>query len=204
MSKKSRGILKIIFKKGLLEFLVYAAKLFSDHALSLVKIFVLNMRGYDIHFSVLLRGSDFFFQSTKHAIKISRGSIIGKGNRISAGGDGKVTIGKNVLIDDSTYVMAHESIDIKDNAKIAAFCFICDFNHKFQDAKLPVVDQGYNTKPVVIGRNVWIGTHSVILPGVVIGSGSVIGAGSVVTKNIPEDSVFAGNPARFVKKISRK
>lgn len=56
-------------------------------------------------------------------------------------------------------------------------------------------------KPVKIGRNVWIGSNSTILPGVTVGDNAVIGAGSVVTKDIPENTVFAGNPAKFIKNI---
>jgi virginiamycin A acetyltransferase len=53
---------------------------------------------------------------------------------------------------------------------------------------------------VIIGHDVWIGTNATILSGVRIGNGSIIGAGSVVTKDIPEFSIFAGNPAKFIKK----
>ncbi len=55
---------------------------------------------------------------------------------------------------------------------------------------------------VTIGDNVWIGGHTVILPGVKIGNGVVIGAGSVVTKNIPDCCIAAGNPARVIRKIT--
>ena len=57
---------------------------------------------------------------------------------------------------------------------------------------------------VTIGDNVWIGGSSVILPGVTIGSNSVIGAGSVVTKDIPEWSLAAGNPARVIRRITEE
>ncbi|MFZ5920176.1 MAG: DapH/DapD/GlmU-related protein [Chloroflexota bacterium] len=50
-----------------------------------------------------------------------------------------------------------------------------------------------------VGDNVWIGANSIILPGVTIGSNSIIGAGSVVTRDIPENSVAAGSPARVIK-----
>ncbi|OMJ13234.1 putative acetyltransferase [Smittium culicis] len=55
--------------------------------------------------------------------------------------------------------------------------------------------------PLKIGDNVWIGGGSIILPGITIGNNSVIAAGSVVTKDVPENVVVAGNPAKFMKKI---
>ncbi len=57
------------------------------------------------------------------------------------------------------------------------------------------------TLPIVIGDNVFIGTKTIILPGVTIGNNVVIGAGSVVSKNIPNNSVYAGNPIKFIKNI---
>ena len=56
-------------------------------------------------------------------------------------------------------------------------------------------------KPISIGDDVWIGAGAIILPGVKIGSGSVIGAGSIVTKDIPENCVAVGNPARVIKNL---
>ena len=55
--------------------------------------------------------------------------------------------------------------------------------------------------PIIIGNDVWIGGHSVILPGVVIGDGAVIAAGSVVTNNVAPRTLVAGNPALFKKEI---
>ena len=55
--------------------------------------------------------------------------------------------------------------------------------------------------PVVIGDNVWIGAHSTILAGVTVGKNAVIAAGSVVTKNVPENAVVAGVPAKVIKNI---
>ncbi len=57
------------------------------------------------------------------------------------------------------------------------------------------------TAPVTLGRNVWIGGGSIILPGVTIGDGTTIGAGSVVTRSIPENCVAVGNPCRVLRKI---
>ncbi len=59
-------------------------------------------------------------------------------------------------------------------------------------------------KPITIGKNCWIGGGVVFLPGVTVGNGCVIGAGSVVTKDIPENSLAVGNPARVIRKIEQK
>jgi len=56
-------------------------------------------------------------------------------------------------------------------------------------------------KEIHIGEDCWIGGNVSILPGVTIGRGSVVGAGSVVTKNVPNFTVVAGNPARFIRKV---
>lgn len=67
-------------------------------------------------------------------------------------------------------------------------------------------DRGSNevikAAPVVIEDYAFIGANTIILKGVNIGKGSVVGAGSVVSKSIPSGEVWAGNPARFIKKIS--
>jgi maltose O-acetyltransferase len=57
------------------------------------------------------------------------------------------------------------------------------------------------TKPIVIGDQVWIGGGAIVLGGVTIGDRAVVGAGSVVTKDVPPDTVVAGNPARVVREI---
>ncbi|MFS0752320.1 sugar O-acetyltransferase [Oceanobacillus sp. 1P07AA] len=56
-------------------------------------------------------------------------------------------------------------------------------------------------KPVTIGDNVWIGGGAIINPGVTIGNNAVIASGAVVTKNVPANSVYGGNPAKFIKEI---
>lgn len=67
--------------------------------------------------------------------------------------------------------------------------------HKLDDFKTVVA------KPITIGKNVWITSRCMILPGVTIGDNVIVGAGSVVTRDIPPHSFAAGNPARVIKKI---
>ena len=73
-------------------------------------------------------------------------------------------------------------------------------NHNYIQKEKNINTQGYNTAPVKIENNVWIGACSIILPGVTINSNSIIGAGSIVTKDVPSNSIFAGNPAELIKK----
>ncbi len=56
-------------------------------------------------------------------------------------------------------------------------------------------------RPVTIGKNVWIGDHATILPGVTIGDGAVVAAGAVVTKDVPPRTVVAGVPAKIIRTI---
>lgn len=76
---------------------------------------------------------------------------------------------------------------------------IRDTNHGFIDNSIPMISQPITTSPVVIEDDVWIGHGAVILSGVTIGAGSIIGAGSVVTKDVPENAIVAGVPARLIR-----
>ena len=71
--------------------------------------------------------------------------------------------------------------------------------HIYIDRNLPIKDQGKTYAPVTIKDNVWIGAKATILSGVTIGTGAIVGAGAVVTKDVPENSIVAGVPARIIK-----
>lgn len=79
-------------------------------------------------------------------------------------------------------------------------CCIYSFNHRHDRIDVTMDVQGAEEERIVrIDDDVWIGSNVIILPGVKIGKGSIIGAGTVVTKDVPEYSVFCGNPGKVVK-----
>ena len=108
-----------------------------------------------------------------------------------------IKIGKNVFINACCRFQDQGGIEIKDGALIGHNVTIATLNHDFNPQKRA------NLKPnsVKIGKNVWVGSDSTILPGVEIGDGAIIGAGSVVTKNIPPNTIAVGNPAKVIKEI---
>lgn len=188
-------------KMGILNFIYEGASFVLRRIMTYIKVLFLNIRGYDISYGVYISSRALFFQSIKHAVSIGIGSEIGSGVRIKAGFNGKIIIGENVLIDDYSFISSHTLISIDNNTMISAVCYIVDFNHMIPlaDKKSRSDIRSYRSKKIVIGKNVWIGTHSVILPGVHIGDYAVVGAGSIVTKDVPAGAVVAGNPAKIIR-----
>jgi acetyltransferase-like isoleucine patch superfamily enzyme len=109
-----------------------------------------------------------------------------------------IDIGARVYVGRNCYLGSYAPLKIGDDCGIGAYSYIITANHRFRDATRPVSQQGYESAPVELGQDVWLGCHVVVLPGVTIGNGSVIGAGAVVTKSVPPREVWAGVPAKKV------
>ncbi|GAB3925892.1 acyltransferase [Mucilaginibacter myungsuensis] len=112
-------------------------------------------------------------------------------------------IGANTSISSYTTIYATFGVRIGANCLISSNCGISSYNHiQVSDNRRRDEHRDHEfSEPVIIGNNVWIGMNVCVLPGVTIGNNSIIGSGSVVTKNIPENEIWAGNPARLLKKI---
>lgn len=117
-----------------------------------------------------------------------------------------VTFGSGVALEIGDYSSLNRDCWIANDAVIGCDVMmgpeviILSGSHNFSDTTRPMREQGAPPRdPVVIGDDVWIGTRTIVLPGVTVGSHSIVGAGSIVTKNVPEWAIVGGNPARLIR-----
>lgn len=115
---------------------------------------------------------------------------------------GKINIGSRVGMT-APAITAYSSVIIEDDVLLGRSVSIYDTDFHSLDfiSRSAKVDTNIKTLPVKLCKGVFIGAHTIILKGVTIGEMSVVGAGSVVTGNVPPGEVWAGNPARFIKKL---
>lgn len=136
----------------------------------------------------------------------ARGNPVGSFDRctIFVDKDAKLIVGNNLGISQAALV-CHKSITIGNNVKIGGGTCIYDTDFHALDHNLRAnAKSDFSNKvkrPVIIGNNVFIGAHSIILKGVTIGVNSIIGAGSVLTKSVPPNQIWAGNPAKFIRNL---
>ena len=110
-----------------------------------------------------------------------------------------IKVGANFFANYDCLFLDNGRITIGDNCFIAPGVHIYTTNHPLNaHERLTGVEY---TKPVNIGHNVWIGGRSIINPGVTLGNNVVVASGSVVTKNIPDNVLVGGNPAKIIKTL---
>jgi len=112
-----------------------------------------------------------------------------------------ISVGKNVVIRPGSRLFADTDtfIIIEDDVLMGHGVHLYTNNHAFSNPDIPIRLQGYGKREnVVLEKGCWLGANVIILPGVIVGRNAVVGAGSVVTKSIPANEVWAGNPARRI------
>jgi acetyltransferase-like isoleucine patch superfamily enzyme len=123
-----------------------------------------------------------------------------QGTALQNGREGAISIGKATHIQPRCQISAYKgSVYIGKRGEIAPNCAFYPYDHCFLPG-VPIRKQNLKSRgDIVVGDDVWLGFGVIVLDGVHIGNGAIVGAGSVVTKNIPEDCIAAGNPARVLK-----
>jgi galactoside O-acetyltransferase len=98
------------------------------------------------------------------------------------------------------HINAQAGVVIGDDCLLACGVKIWSINHRFELVDQVIAEQGYDSGPVTIGRDVWIAANAVILPGVSVGNGSIVAAGAVVARDVPPYTIVGGVPARPIGK----
>ncbi len=159
-------------------------------------------------------GGRLFVKGTRGSISIGHNTIINSDKYAVPLGyqsqtifwtmnDGNIEIGANCGITNSTFCSSSR-ITLEDYVTIGGGVkfFDTDFHSINFEKRIDYEnDDDRRTKPIKVKKGAFIGAGSIILKGVVIGEKSIVGAGSVVTQNIPDGEIWAGNPAKFIRKM---
>jgi acetyltransferase-like isoleucine patch superfamily enzyme len=131
-------------------------------------------------------------------LHIGRWAWIGHGSKIRVH-EGEVSIGAKTVIGQECTISAYKHVSIGRECIIADRVMLIDFDHGVVDVDRSIRQQGIYKRDVRVGHNVWIGYGACVLRGVSIGANSIVGTSAVVTKEVPENAVVAGVPARTIR-----
>lgn len=113
---------------------------------------------------------------------------------------GPIKMGARTTIGSNSVIVSMSGVEFGEAVLVAGNCYISAGAYHIDDLTKPIMDQGaYSKGPIKIGNHVWIGTSAVVLDGVSIGDGAIIGAGAVVNKDVPENAIVAGVPAKVIR-----
>ena len=158
-----------------------------------------------------------YFVSEQAEVVVGNKALLGRDHRIEASSHSKIHIGSNVhfhenvriqaingahttigdgcFFDHDVSILSHTSITIGHGCLFAAFSYLSDHNHK-TDKSTPIQNQGYDTEPIAIGNDVWLGVGATLIKGANLGHGVVVAARSVVNKTVPDYEIWGGIPAK--------
>jgi acetyltransferase-like isoleucine patch superfamily enzyme len=131
-------------------------------------------------------------------IELGRWSWIGHGTKLRCH-EGVISIGAKSVLGQECTVSAYQHVSIGRECVIADRVMLIDFDHGAVDVDRPIRLQGIYKRDVRIGNNVWIGYGACVLRGVTVGDNAVIGTNAVVTRDVPDNAIVAGVPARVVR-----
>ena len=131
-------------------------------------------------------------------LRIGRWAWIGHGCKIRVH-EGEVSIGAKTVMGQECTISAYRRVQIGRECIVADRVMLIDFDHGVVEVERPIRLQGIYKRDVRVGSNVWIGYGACVLRGVSVGHNSVIGTNAVVTRDVPENAVVGGVPARVLR-----
>jgi acetyltransferase-like isoleucine patch superfamily enzyme len=131
-------------------------------------------------------------------VSLGRWSWLGHGTKVRAH-EGTVTIGAKSVLGQECTISAYRHVSIGRECIIADKVMMIDFDHGMVEVERTIREQGIYKREVRVGHNAWIGYGACLLRGVTVGDNCVIGTSAVVTRNVPDNAVVAGIPARVIR-----
>jgi acetyltransferase-like isoleucine patch superfamily enzyme len=117
---------------------------------------------------------------------------------------GTITLENNVLIGRNSTIFGHGKVVIGKYSMISPHCVIVSNNHVAALGETSFQQQGFTADPIIIGENVWLGSHVVVLAGTTIEPNVVVSAGTVVNSNLKTGFLYGGVPAKQIKPLESK
>jgi acetyltransferase-like isoleucine patch superfamily enzyme len=131
-------------------------------------------------------------------IELGRWSWLGHGTKIRCH-EGVVSVGAKTVMGQECTISAYQHVSIGRECVIADRAMFIDFDHGVVEVERPIREQGIYKRDTRVGNNVWVGYGACILRGVTVGDNAIIGTNAVVTKDVPDNAVVAGVPARIIR-----
>jgi len=185
VSDPSRSFLKRLGKFGLMR-IIY---------LGLYYGLATRLPASDVPFGSFCQRFRFFLASRLlhtcgRSVRVNPGAYFGSGQRVRVGNNCNLPPGLRVIGD----------LTLGDDVMLGPEVVFISYNHEVSDLTVPMRAQGATeSRPILVGDDVWIGMRAMIMPGVQIGEHAIVAAGSVVTKDVPAWGVVGGNPAKLIK-----
>jgi acetyltransferase-like isoleucine patch superfamily enzyme len=134
----------------------------------------------------------------KGRVELGRWSWIGHGCKLRCH-EGVISIGAKTVLGQECTISAYQHVSIGRECVIADRVMLIDFDHGVVEVERPIRLQGIYKRDVRVGHNCWIGYGVCILRGVTVGDNCVLGTSAVITRDVPENAVVAGIPARVIR-----
>jgi len=131
-------------------------------------------------------------------VHLGRWSWIGHGSK-SRAHEGEVRIGAKTVLGQECTISSYQHVSIGRECIVADRAMLIDFDHGVVEVERPVREQGIYKRDVRVGNNVWVGYGACFLRGVTVGDNTVVGTYAVVNRDVPDNAVVAGVPARILR-----